>query len=101
MVHHNGTAVSIFVLFFSTADCRVNAVNDAVFLFEIFLFSPAALPAAAPVANEELEAVGIDANARLETYAKIAVAHFVLRMMVMKKAEMAGYGEEEVVIPRG
>lgn len=99
MIHHDSTAVTVLVVFLFTINWRVEAVNNTVLLFQILLLGPAALPAAAPVANKELEAVGVDANARLETYAKIAVAHFVLVMVVMEKAEMTCYGEEEVVVP--
>lgn len=100
MIHHDGSAVAVLVMLLPAIGCRCNAIYDTIFLFQIFLFSPASLPAAAPVTNKELEAVGVDANARLETYAKITVAHLVLRVMVMQEAEVTGDCKQEVVVPR-
>lgn len=62
------------------------------------LFSPAALPAVLPVADKELETEGIDSHTRLEADAQIAIVHLVLVHIGMEEIEMAGDGEQKVVV---
>lgn len=47
-----------------------------------------------------MKAVRIYADARLKANTEVAVAHFVLVVVRMKKAEVTSDREEEVIIPR-
>ena len=71
----------------AAAVCTATAVRSAaptepiknqVFLVQMLLFGPAALPAITPVADEELEAKRVDFQAGLEADAEVTVVHFVL-----------------------
>ena len=64
-------------------------------------FRPAALPAVAPVTNQELEAERVNSKTWLKTDAQVAVVHLVLVDISVQQAQMTGDGEEEVVVPRG
>ncbi len=55
----------------------------------MLLFGPTTLPAVPPVADEKLEAEGINFEAWLEADAEVAVVHLVLTHVGMKKTEMA------------
>ncbi len=81
------------------AAARVQAFQDAVLLDEGLLLGPAPLPAIAPVADKEVEAEGVDAEAGLEADAEVFVVHAVLIDVGVQQAEVAGDGEEEVVVP--
>ena len=72
----------------------------AVFLREGFFLRPASLPAVPPIAHEELEAKGVDLEARLEADAEVAVVHLVLVAVRAEQAEVARDGEEKVIVPR-
>ena len=77
----------------------MQAFEDAVLLGEGLFFGPAALPAVTPVADEELEAEAVDAEAGLEADAEILVVHAVLVDVGVEETEVARDGEEEVVVP--
>lgn len=69
--------------------------------FQELLFGPTPLPTIFPVADKEIEAKGVDLHTRLETDAQIAVVHLVLVDVRMEEVEMAGNGEEEIVVIGG
>lgn len=64
----------------------------------VLSFSLATLPTISPVADEELEAEGINLHARLEANAQVSIIHLVLLGVRKEKREVAGNGEEEVVV---
>ena len=68
------------------------------FYLQVLLFCPTALPAVLPVADQEVEAIGIDLHTWLKAYTKVAVIHLVLFDIGVKKVEVAGDGEEKVVM---
>ena len=65
---------------------------------KIVLFSPAALPAIAPIQYQELKAESIDLDGRLETNAQVVVVHLVELGARVQQTDMAGDGEEQVVV---
>ena len=46
---------------------RVDPIKGPIFLFQVLLLGVASLPAATPLADQELEAVGVNTNTWLET----------------------------------
>jgi hypothetical protein len=70
-------------------------------LCEVLLLGPAALPAVSPVQNQELETERVDLDCRLEADAKVVVVHLVEFGAGVQQADVAGDGEEEVVVERG
>jgi hypothetical protein len=62
------------------------------------LFHPAALPAVLPIHHQELKAEGVDFQTGLEADAQVAVVHFVLVREGGEEGEVAGDGEEEIVV---
>jgi len=70
-------------------------------LIGVLIFSLATLPTISPVADKEFEAEGINLHARLEADAQVSVIHFVLLGVRKEKREVAGNGEEEVVVEGG
>ena len=64
----------------------------------VLAFRAAALPALAPVAYEELEAPAFELDAGQEADAQVAEVHLVLVRVVVQQADVAGYGEEDVVV---
>ena len=80
---HDGTAAVVAEML-PWVVVGVDPVNDAVFLFEVFFLGEASLPAAPPLADQELEAVRIYADALLEENADIALDHLILIMVVVK-----------------
>lgn len=68
------------------------------FYLQVFLFCPTTLPAVLPVTDQEVEAIGIDLHTWLKAYTKVAVIHLVLFDIGVKKVEVAGDGEEKVVM---
>lgn len=75
-------------------------IEKLVLLLNVPGLGPAALPAVSPVAYQEFETECVNLHARLEANAKIAEVHFVLVGVCQKEAEVAGDGEEEVVVKR-
>lgn len=73
-------------------------VEEHVFLLCVLGFGLAAFPAVAPIADEEFKAEGVDFHAGLETDAQVAEVHFVFLRVREEEREMAGDGEEEVVV---
>ena len=73
-------------------------LEELVLRLAVLSFSLATLPAISPIANEELEAVGINFHARLEADAKISEIHLVLLRVRQEEGEVACDGEEEVVL---
>ena len=84
-------------LFFGVCRCFLFLIHLFLFL-QILLLRPASLPAILPVADKELETEGIDSHTRLEADAQIAVVHLVLVHIGMEEIEMAGDGEQKVVV---
>ena len=60
----------------------------------------ATLPTILPITDKEVEAESIDLHTRLETNAKIAIVHLVLVDIGVKEVQVAGDGEQKVVIVR-
>lgn len=65
---------------------------------QIVFLSPTALPAIAPVQNQELETESINLDGRLEADAKVVIVHLVELGARVQQTDMAGDGEEEVVV---
>ena len=68
------------------------------FNLEVLFLCPAALPAVFPVTDQKLETEGVYLHAGLEANTKIAVIHLILIDIRMEEVEMAGDGEEEIVV---
>lgn len=92
LLHHDDTAVAIINGMRPFID-TLGAVDDTILLLQVFLFSPASLPTTPPFTDEKLEAIRIDADARLKANAEIAVAHLIRRVVVMEQTKMACDGE--------
>lgn len=61
-------------------------IEDAILLRQRFFLGPTPLPAVAPVADEEVEAEGVDSEAGLEADDEVVVVHFVLVDVGMEEA---------------
>ena len=80
---------------------QFHIVEKAELLREVLLLGPAALPAVSPVQNQELETERVDLDRGLEADTKVVVVHLVELGARMKQTDVAGDGEEEVVVERG
>jgi hypothetical protein len=95
----NGPFVDVGRMALALLGCLFFLIHFS-FSLKIFFFCPTPLPTIFPVTNQEMEAKRVDFHARLETDAKVAVIHLILVNIGMKKVEVAGYGEEKVIIVR-
>ncbi len=75
-------------------------IQDPVFFLQGLFLRPTSLPTISPVADQELEAETVDSQTRLEADAEVGVIHFVFLHVGVQQAQVAGDGEEQVVIPR-
>lgn len=65
---------------------------------EVLLLCPTSLPTILPVADQEMETIGVNLHTWLEAYTKIAVVHFVMVDVGMEKVKVAGDSEKKVVM---
>jgi hypothetical protein len=65
---------------------------------QVVFLCPTALPAVAPIQNKELEAESVNLDGRLEADAQIIVVHLVELGAGVQQADVAGNGEEEVIV---
>lgn len=65
---------------------------------QIFLLCPASLPAVTPIENKELEAESVDLDGWLEADTQVVIVHFVELRTRVQKADVAGDGEEQIVV---
>ena len=78
----------------------LNSIQQPHLFCQVFLLGPAALPAIAPVQNQELETERINFNSGLKANAQVIVVHLVEFRAGVQQTDMAGDGEEEIVVER-
>lgn len=80
---------------------QIWTVEIVVLGADILLFSLTTLPAISPITNKEFKAEGVDFHARLEADAEVAEIHLVFLGVGEEEGEVAGDGEEEVIVEGG